>query len=488
MQSFDVRAGATELAQYGYGLDAVGNITSITDQLDPSYSRSFGYDDLYRLTGADTGVGLWGHGTYKYDSMGNRTDSTFGTRSSSYTYRGTTSVLTSETEGGVARAASYDAAGNETQVGVATYVYSPRNYLDQGDGIRYVYDGTGVRVAQVGLSVGPLILQQPQSANICPGSSATLTVSASGATGYQWQIFDGTNWNNITGATNSSVSVTPNGVTQYRVIVSNAAANTTSGIATLTPVALATEPVSGILYGDVNHDGQVNGTDVALLRDVIAGVQALGVPTGVADLNGDGRVDAVDLSILSGFASNTLPCLPQIATVSASTFRPNATTSSLRAKTEQTSPNPTQYFFYSPEKSLLSQTELKAAGGPPQIAIDYIWFDGHPVADERVPLRKPVTPSPTTSAPRFYRPTQQRPLSGVSNTNPTAPPTSSGPAPTLTNASASQVRSTTNRRATASTTSSAGTGKGGEGIRRRTRYCSWPEIISLDMPAANHCC
>jgi hypothetical protein len=137
--------------------------------------------------------------------MGNRTSATIGTRSSSYTYRGTTSVLTSATEGGAARAASYDAAGNETQVGTSAFAYSPRNYLDQGDGIRYLYDGTGVRVAQVGVSVGPLIIVQPQSANVCPGSAATLTVSASGATAYQWQSFDGTNWNDITGATGSSV-------------------------------------------------------------------------------------------------------------------------------------------------------------------------------------------------------------------------------------------------------------------------------------------
>ena len=49
----------------------------------------------------------------------------------------------------------------------------------------------------------------------------------------------------------------------------------------------------------------------------------------------------------------------------------------------QAAANPTQYFFYTPEMSLLSQTELRAAGGQPQIAVDYIWFNGHPVAEER---------------------------------------------------------------------------------------------------------
>jgi hypothetical protein len=46
-----------------------------------------------------------------------------------------------------------------------------------------------------------LIIQQPQSVNFCPGSAATLAVSATGATAYQWQSYDGTRWNDITGAT-----------------------------------------------------------------------------------------------------------------------------------------------------------------------------------------------------------------------------------------------------------------------------------------------
>src|SRR5712691_7832876 len=80
LTSFNVLAGTTPLADYRYGLDAVGNITAIADNLDPRYSRSFGYDDLYRLTAANTGAGLWGSGSYSYDPLGNRLAASLGTK------------------------------------------------------------------------------------------------------------------------------------------------------------------------------------------------------------------------------------------------------------------------------------------------------------------------------------------------------------------------------------------------------------------------
>jgi RHS repeat-associated protein len=214
-------------------------------------------------------------------------------------------------------------------------------------------------------------------------------VTASGAASYQWQSFDGTNWNDIAGATSSSVAVTPNSATQYRVIVTNAAASTTSNSATVTPAGTAIEPTSGIIYGDVNHDGVIDASDVTLLRAVLAGKQPLTIPTAVADLNGDGSVDALDLSLLAAYATHTITCLPQFATTNASSL---SRVTALNVRTiiaTQIAANPTQYFFYTPEKQLLSQTELKAAGSQPQIAIDYIWFNGHPVAEER--LASPTT-------------------------------------------------------------------------------------------------
>jgi YD repeat-containing protein len=43
---------AGTLADYQYSNDDIGNITAIADALDATYNRTFGYDDLSRLTSA----------------------------------------------------------------------------------------------------------------------------------------------------------------------------------------------------------------------------------------------------------------------------------------------------------------------------------------------------------------------------------------------------------------------------------------------------
>lgn len=199
----DPATHATALANHGYGHDAAGNVTSISDDLDTQYSRSFGYDDLNRLVTANAGTGttvmqngvpvttwqtaLWGGGTYTYDRVGNMLETILGTttgssgRSTSLTYSGTTprvqyAVRCDTREGGgsgAARGGSWpfrqttlsdpcllstavtdDAAGNELTAW-AQRTYSPRNLLatisEEGPvstSASYQYDGRNVRVWQ----------------------------------------------------------------------------------------------------------------------------------------------------------------------------------------------------------------------------------------------------------------------------------------------------------------------------------------------------
>jgi RHS repeat-associated protein len=394
---FTVANGGSTLASYQYGLDAVGNITAINDILSPGFSRSFGYDDLYRLTMASGGQNLWGTGSYVYDSLGNRLSAALGSKTSTYKYQpafgAVTSRLQSVTENGVTRSVQMDAAGDETAVGSSSFVYSARNYLDQGDGLRYVYDGTGLRVGQVGISVGPVLTLQPKSVPVCPGASAALTVRATGSVTYQWQLLSGGTWQDIAGATGVTLTVSPSSVASYRAVVSNGSGSTISEVATVTPTALGIEPLSGGLYGDLNRSGTVDSTDVFLLKEVLAGNAVIGAGSITAsfaaiDLNGDGRIDAEDLSLLTKYVAGGITCLPQIPPplpmLSMAGPRPS---SQAKPQPLQAAPNPTQYFFYTPEKNLMEETEVKAGGGAPSPAMDYLWFNGHPVAQENVAVQ-----------------------------------------------------------------------------------------------------
>ena len=40
----------------------------------------------------------------------------------------------------------------------------------------------------------------------------------------------------------------------------------------------------------------------------------------------------------------------------------------------------TRYYFYSPKMTLLAETELTVGSGAPAVLYEYIWFNGHPVA------------------------------------------------------------------------------------------------------------
>ncbi len=50
-----------------------------------------------------------------------------------------------------------------------------------------------------------------------------------------------------------------------------------------------------------------------------------------------------------------------------------------------------RYAFYSPEMNLLSETELRTTAGPPVVLYEYVWFNGHPVAQVDTPVASPVT-------------------------------------------------------------------------------------------------
>jgi RHS repeat-associated protein len=113
-------SGGSTLLNWSYSVDAVGNITAITDLLNPANNRAFTYQDLYYFL--TQGNGPWGPRTWTYDKIGDRLTEKRGAVTDTYAYPanaggGKNPKLQSVAEGdGGARQYSYDAAGNTQQI------------------------------------------------------------------------------------------------------------------------------------------------------------------------------------------------------------------------------------------------------------------------------------------------------------------------------------------------------------------------------------
>jgi hypothetical protein len=112
----------------------------------------------------------------------------------------------------------------------------------------YGNDGNGtsaghVRVYQL-LNPPSITSQPPDQTNVCPNGNVSFTIAGDDIDTYQWQVDDGSGFDNITnggvyaGAQTNTLSITGVALTmnnyQYRCIVSNTAGNTTSDAAVLT--------------------------------------------------------------------------------------------------------------------------------------------------------------------------------------------------------------------------------------------------------------
>lgn len=106
----------------------------------------------------------------------------------------------------------------------------------------------------------PSISAQPSSQNICAGSNANFSITASGVTSYQWQLSTngGASFNNINGAINPTYSVTNAAASQngnlYRCVLTNQCNTATSNTALLTVhplpvVSLSVSPLISVLPG-----------------------------------------------------------------------------------------------------------------------------------------------------------------------------------------------------------------------------------------------
>ncbi len=145
--SLTISVGGVVQSKGDLSWDFAGNLTGITDAMDGQFNRTFRYDDINRLTGAD---GPWGTGTLSYSGTGNLETYHLGASTQSYSYDGTHRLT--GVWGRINLKLGYDTYGNANTINnrVNAHRYDHASNLreiDLGTGRYdyYYYDGTNSR-------------------------------------------------------------------------------------------------------------------------------------------------------------------------------------------------------------------------------------------------------------------------------------------------------------------------------------------------------
>jgi hypothetical protein len=153
----------------------------------------------------------------------------------------------------------------------------PTAFADTYPTLYYYAGKTGWGSTYAGLAtvqVGATINSQPVNVTALQGTSASFTVTASGATGYQWQK-NGVDIPLATTATLTLRNVQSSDATNYQVIIYNPAGNLTSNAATLT------------VLPDSDGDGLTDADETSIHH----------TDPNKADTDGDGLSDSDEIQI-----------------------------------------------------------------------------------------------------------------------------------------------------------------------------------------------
>ncbi len=140
---FTPATARTVLQDLRYDYYDNGNIWTITDNLEGNRTQTFTYDDLNRLTQAQSSS--YGTITYQYNEIGNMTFNSQGVGNGNYVYNDPAHRHAVTNVGG-SNTYVYDANGNMTNKNGTTIVYDYDNRPISIGSNTFVYDYTGQRV------------------------------------------------------------------------------------------------------------------------------------------------------------------------------------------------------------------------------------------------------------------------------------------------------------------------------------------------------
>ena len=133
----------SKLLGQSYLYDEASNITSLTDHMDPTKSKTMQYDGLDRLSAVTENAG---NTSFTYDVVGNLKSKISPQQSMTYLYDDNTNLL--QAIAGSSYQFSYDQRGNVIHNGKRPFSFNLANQLKTSNGIQYFYDGYNRKVRQ----------------------------------------------------------------------------------------------------------------------------------------------------------------------------------------------------------------------------------------------------------------------------------------------------------------------------------------------------
>ncbi|MFI7700342.1 RHS repeat-associated core domain-containing protein [Nonomuraea sp. NPDC049480] len=133
-----------------YGYDPASRLKTITATSGQASTQTIDYDNMNRVTGqtlkngSGTQLAKMTYGWDKDDNLTTKTTAgTAGAGTNAYGYDHAGRLTSWTAPGGATTGYEWDAAGNRTKVGNATFTYDERNRLTSGDGTDYTYTPRG---------------------------------------------------------------------------------------------------------------------------------------------------------------------------------------------------------------------------------------------------------------------------------------------------------------------------------------------------------